>query len=46
MSKKQSGFTAIEVIIGIAVIGVIGIVGWLVIGRKSKKTLVPQILNK
>lgn len=37
MSKKQSGFTAIEIIIVLAVIGSIGLVGWLVIGRKSTK---------
>ncbi|MCX6725022.1 MAG: prepilin-type N-terminal cleavage/methylation domain-containing protein [Candidatus Saccharibacteria bacterium] len=35
MRKQQSGFTAIEIAIAIVVIGVLGIVGWTVMGRKS-----------
>ncbi|MEI7522649.1 MAG: prepilin-type N-terminal cleavage/methylation domain-containing protein, partial [Candidatus Saccharibacteria bacterium] len=35
MRKQQSGFTAIEIAIAVVVIGVLGLVGWTVMGRKS-----------
>lgn len=35
MKKQQSGFTTIEIIIAVVVIGILGIVGWTVMGRKS-----------
>ncbi len=37
MNKKQSGFTIVEIIIAIVFIGIIGLVGWFVVGRMNTK---------
>lgn len=45
MKKQQSGFSAVEVVIAIVIVGLVGVAGWLVY-EDHHKTTTPVVLTK